>query len=227
MADIASLYNRMFSNAEQSMLFDVINARRDVRGNNFLPTPIAESDLALIFKAANAAPSVGLSQPWEFIVVQDIITKQKVYDNCAREKELAEDGFNDQQKQQYRNLKLDGILQAPINIAVYYNPPQQKIIGNNTMPQTAEYSVVCAIQNMWLMARSLNIGLGWVSIVSPPLIDSLLGVPKHFKLIGYLCLGYSKELLEIPEFEQEKWAARRDYSTAISYEKFNNKINND
>lgn len=93
------------------------------------------------------------------------------------------------------------------------------------MPQTGEYSVVCTIQNMWFMARSLNIGLGWVSIVSPGLIDSLLNVPKHFKLIGYLCLGYSKEFLEIPEFEKTKWKARKDYSEAISYEKFNNKKN--
>jgi 5,6-dimethylbenzimidazole synthase len=216
-----SLYNRQFSSSDQTTLMDIILARRDVRGNKFLAREIQTEHLNLIFEAANAAPSVGLSQPWEFILVRDRTVRQKIYEDSKAQKLKAETGFTEAQKSQYRDLKLEGILEAPINIAVYYNPPQQKIIGNNTMPQTGEYSVVCAIQNMWLMARSLDIGLGWVSIIAPEKVDNLLAVPQHFKLIGYLCMGYSSEFLEAPEFEKTQWAKRKGIASAISVDTYN------
>ena len=220
MSDVEQLYNRQFKPDEQETLLDIINARRDVRGNNFINKAIEEENLTLLFQAANAAPSVGLSQPWEFIVIKDPGIKQQVFENSMAEKRNAGSDFSTSKKSIYRDMKLEGILEAPINLAVYYNPPHQKIIGNNTMPETGEYSVVCAIQNMWLMARSLNIGMGWVSIISPEKINQLLSVPPHFKLIGYLCLGYTKEFLEIPEFEKTKWAARKNFSSSISYDKY-------
>ena len=212
-----------FTAKQQADLMDIMFARRDVRGNNFTSETITDADLEKIFQAAWAAPSVGLSQPWEFVLVDSPQLKQQIYQNSKIEKQRAEVGFDDAQATQYRDMKLEGILEAPINIAVYYQPPETKIIGNNTMPEMGQYSVVCAVQNMWLMARSLNIGMGWVSIIDPELVSKLLSVPKHLQLVAYLCLGHCKSFLDSPEFEQNRWAKREPIEKSISYGKFGNK----
>lgn len=223
MSDLNDLYNRQFTTQEQNTLLEVIFARRDVRGNQFLDTPVEQEKLETLLRAANAAPSVGLSQPWEFVLVTNAQTKQRIFEDSMAEKQKAENGFNEQQTQKYRDLKLEGILEAPVNIAVFCRPPQHKIIGNNSMPQTLEYSVVCAIQNMWLMARSLNIGMGWVSIINPETVCRELSVPRELNFVAWLCLGYCKEFHEIPEFEKTKWATRNDYLTTVSHNTFGNR----
>jgi 5,6-dimethylbenzimidazole synthase len=200
--------NKQFTANEQQSLAEIIYHRRDIRGNNFLNTPLPQPILDKILQAAALAPSVGLSQPWEFVIVRDNQTKQRIADNHQHENELAEEKFNDVQKQLYRQLKLEGIKEAPINIAVFYIPSTQPILGQNSMPEMGEYSVVCAIQNMWLTARSLNVGLGWVSILNPEKIKKILNAPNENKLIAYLCLGYVKEFLELPELEILNWHKR-------------------
>lgn len=207
--------NREFDEQDQNTLMELLLLRRDVRGNNFQRTPIQEEHMQTIFDAAAAAPSVGLSQPWEFVVVDDPAIKSKVYHNYVFESKKAEKMFDPERKSKYKNLKLEGIKEAPINIAVYYRPPEKTIIGNNSMREVGRYSVVCAIQNMWLMARALNIGMGWVSIINPIYVNELLNAPKENKLIAYLCLGYVKEFHPIPELEVLKWGKRREISKVI------------
>ena len=209
--------NRLFSLAEQELLGELLVRRRDVRGNNFLPTTIPETHISKILEAAVAAPSVGLSQPWEFVLIQDKKIKNEIYNNFLTENEIAKSKFSEEKKERYSKLKLEGILEAPLDIAVFYKPPIKPTVGNNSMPETGEYSVVCAIQNMWLMARALNIGLGWVSIVNPKVIKETLRVPKDIKLIAYLCLGYVKQFHETPELEILKWEKRRNMSSFIHY----------
>jgi len=212
--------NREFDEQDQNTLMDLLLLRRDVRGNNFQRTPIQEDHLQTIFDAAAAAPSVGLSQPWEFVIVDDAAIKNQVYHNYVFESKKAEKMFDPERKSKYKKLKLEGIKEAPINIAVYYRPPEQTIIGNNSMREVGEYSVVCAIQNMWLMARALNIGMGWVSIVDPNHVNALLGAPPQNKLIAYLCLGYVKEFHPIPELEVLKWGKRQAISEVIYANRF-------
>ena len=115
----------------------------------------------------------------------------------------------------YARLKLEGIHEAPVNIAVFYKPEKEPVLGQNTMPETGEYSVVCAVQNMWLMSRALNIGLGWVSILDPQAVKSILNAPPHNKLVAYLCIGYVGEFFSTPELERLKWKARKPLEAAI------------
>lgn len=212
--------NKQFGEDAQDALKQILLARRDVRGNNFLQRDIAAKHLDDILEAAQCAPSVGLSQPWQIVLIKEADTKATIYQNCQKQTNLAAASFTSDKQTQYHKLKLDGIIEAPLNMAVYYTPPQVPIIGNNTMPEVGEYSVVCAIQNMWLMARALNIGMGWVSIIEPDEVNRVLNAPKHYKLIAYLCFGYSKTFYDIPELEERQWQARRLREDGIQFEGF-------
>jgi len=189
--------------------------RRDVRGNNFLDTPVDDANIEQILSAAVLAPSVGFSQPWEFVVIRDEGTKQRVHDSFQIENKKAESEFSEDRQGLYKQLKLDGILEAPVNIAVFYKPSDGPVLGQTSMNEVGEYSVVCAIQNMWLMARAMNIGLGWVSILDPSKVKRILGSPEENKLIGYLCLGYVKEFYTSPELERLNWEKRKQLASSI------------
>ena len=112
-------------------------------------------------------------------------------------------------------LKLEGIHESPVNIAVFYKPEKEPVLGQNTMPETGEYSVVCAVQNMWLMSRALNVGLGWVSILDPQAVKKILNAPAPNKLVAYLCIGYVGEFFSTPELERLQWKARKPLEAAI------------
>ncbi len=200
--------NKYFNNSEQQALEDIIAHRRDIRGNNFKNTPIPQALIDKIFLSAALAPSVGFSQPWEFVVIRDSKTKNLIAENHQVENEKAKIKFSSEKQKIYQQLKLEGIKEAPINIAVFYTPSKEEVLGQNSMQEMGEYSVVCAIQNMWLTARSLNLGLGWVSIINPETVKEVLNAPKKHKLVAYLCLGYVKEFLAIPELEILKWNKR-------------------
>jgi len=212
--------NKVFTREDQILFEELLLHRRDVRGNRFLDTPIKDNDLQTILHAASLSPSVGLSQPWEFIVISKPGTKQAVADVFEIENEKAKNQFDPEKGAQYAQLKLEGIVKAPINIAVFYKPAEDPVLGQTSMPDVGEYSVVCAIQNMWLMARALNIGMGWVSILDPHKIKQILNVPSNRKLIGYLCLGHVSEFLTQPELEILKWGSRKPLDEAVHIESF-------
>lgn len=209
-----------FSPAEQQILQRILMARRDVRGNRFCPDPIAESDLHTILQAAAWAPSVGFSQPWEFVLITDSATRAQVAESFAAENARAQHLFADAKQRHYQQLKLEGIKEAPLNIAVFYKPSTQPVLGQTSMVEPGEYSVVCAVQNMWLMARALNIGMGWVSILDPQRVKQILRAPQEFKLVAYLCLGYVNEFLEQPELEILQWEQRKPLETVVHRETF-------
>lgn len=200
--------NKLFNQDDQASLAEIIYHRRDIRGNNILSTPLPQAILDQILLSAQLAPSVGLSQPWEFVIIRDKATKDVIAQNHQMENDLAKEKFIESKQQLYSKLKLEGIKEAPINIAVFYKPSKEPVIGNNSMPEMGEYSVVCAIQNMWLTARSLNVGLGWVSILAPEAVKQTLNAPKENKLIAYLCLGYVKEFFDVPELQTVNWLKR-------------------
>ena len=189
--------------------------RRDVRGNNFLHDEVSEQAIEKILNAASLAPSVGFSQPWEFVVIRDSKTKKQVHDSFKVENQKAETEFSDQRQAAYKSLKLEGILEAPVNIAVFYKPTNQPVLGQASMPDVGEYSVVCAIQNMWLMARAMNIGIGWVSILDPKHVKTILKSPDNNKLVAYLCVGYVKEFYSEPELQKLKWAQRKELKSTV------------
>jgi len=184
-------------------LQDIILARRDVRGNNFLDKKIAQEDLEKILLAGIHAPSVGYSQPWKFVLIDDEKIKKEIRENFDIENKKAKEIFKD--KAIYKNLKLEGIKEAPINIAVFYEHPNEPTIGMTSIEKMGEYSVVCAIENMWLMARALDIGLGWISILDESKVLKTLNAPKNTLLIAYLALGYVDKFYKEAELKTAKW----------------------
>ena len=217
---MSPLHGKTFTAAEAAVLLDIMRNRRDVRGNRFTDTPVTDEVLQQLLDAALHAPSVGFSQPWEFVLIRDKSTKQQVKESFAEINEQATPVFETAQQALYARLKLEGIMEAPLNIAVFYKPSCKPVLGQTSMPEVGLYSVVCAIQNMWLMARVLNIGMGWVSILDPEKVKQILSAPAENKLVAYLCVGYTDGFLEQPELELLQWEQRKPLQAAVVYESY-------
>lgn len=202
-----------FKKKDFETLTNIITSRRDVRGNNFISKKISRKKLDLILQSALHAPSVGYSQPWQFIVV-DKEKQELVYNHFTKSFDKSKELFID--KPLYKNLKLEGIKESDVNIAVYYKKNKENILGQTYMKRAGEYSVVCAILNMWLTARSLNIGMGWVSILKPKKINKIFNINKdEYKFIAYLCFGYTKEFYDEPELKKLKWNNKKKLKDCI------------
>jgi 5,6-dimethylbenzimidazole synthase len=184
--------------------------RRDVR--RFLPDALPVGTLERLIEVACLAPSVGLSEPWRFVVVDDPGRRAAVRDVFAARNADALKSYAGDSAARYAELKLAGLEEAPCQFAVFADPttPQGHGLGRRTMPETAEYSAVTAISMMWLAARAEGIGMGWVSILDPPRIKEILDVPQSWRFIGYFCLGYPQIESDAPELERAQWERRRD-----------------
>lgn len=211
---------KLFTPQEADLLEEIILNRRDIRGNRFLNTALEDNVLdKLIFSALNA-PSVGFSQPWEFVIVKDQGIKEQVKQSFNEENQKGAACFEDEKQKQYLQLKLEGITEAPVNIAVFYKPAREPVLGQTSMKEMGLYSVVCAVQNMWLMARALNIGIGWVSLINHRKVKSILNAPKENQLVAYLCIGYVSEFLPQPELEILQWEKRKEKDNVVYYEQY-------
>jgi len=212
-----------FSEEEARILQEIILHRRDVRGNRFLPTPVGDEILEKILLAGLNGPSVGFSQPWEFVIIRDTAVKQKVRESFDVENEKACGLFDSEKSAKYQQIKLEGIEEAPLNLAVFYKPSSGVVLGQTSMKEVGLYSVVCAIQNMWLMARALNVGIGWVSILDPEKIKQILDAPAENQLVAYLCMGHVSEFLDRPELEILQWEKKKLLSQVVIHEKYQTK----
>jgi len=212
---------KLFSDNDVRILEEIILHRRDVRGNRFLPDPISEEVLDKILLAALNGPSVGFSQPWEFVVIRDPALKQDIRFSFDEENTRASYLFDEEKSKLYAGMKLEGILESPLNLAVFYKPSRTVVLGQTSMKEVGLYSVVCAIQNMWLMARALNVGIGWVSILDPEKVKRILKAPSENQLVAYLCLGYVKEFLDKPELEILEWEKKKLLGQVKVNEKYN------
>ncbi|TPN87040.1 5,6-dimethylbenzimidazole synthase [Aquimarina algicola] len=204
-----------FTSEHIETLEQIILARRDVRGNRFINTPVSQKDIDKILFAGVNAPSVGFSQPWEFVVIKDMAIRNRIKESFFEENEKAKRLFKEKKADAYTQLKLEGITESALNIAVFYKPSEHPVLGQTTMKEAGVYSVVCAIQNMWLMARALHVGLGWVSILDPNKIKSILNAPEDRQLIGYLCLGHVDKFYENPELERLQWEKRKQINDVV------------
>lgn len=198
-----------FSVADRDSVYKCIHKRRDVRGQ-FLPNPIPDETLARILQAAHHAPSVGFMQPWDFIVVRDAAVKRKVRDAFQSANTEAADMFDGDQRQTYRSLKLEGIVEAPVGICVTCDRRRSGpvVIGRTHQREMDLYSAVCAVQNLWLAARAENVGVGWVSIMRHADLRDALGIPPSIRPIAYLCVGHVSHFFESPELETAGWLPR-------------------
>jgi 5,6-dimethylbenzimidazole synthase len=212
---------KLFTEVEAAILKEIIQLRRDVRGQRFTDKPLSKEIIDQLLTAALHAPSVGFSQPWEFVLITDPALRQQVKESFDRENEAALQVFS-QRHQEYARLKLEGILEAPLNMAAFYKAPEKPVLGQTTMDETGLYSVVCAVQNLWLMARALNVGVGWVSILDPEKVGRILNAPSDRRLVAYLCIGYTDGFYAQPELEILEWEKRKDREAAVIYEQYNN-----
>ena len=183
--------------------------RRDVR--HFRPHALPAGLLDRLIDTANRAPSVGLSQPWRFVTVDDAARRVAVRDEFLRCNADALAAQADDRSATYARLKLAALGEAPCQLAVFVDPDpaQGHGLGRHTMPETIGYSAVIAIHTLWLAACAAGLGLGWVSILDPDRTRAALEVPDSWRLIGYLCLGYPAIEADTPELEREGWEHRR------------------
>ena len=204
-----------FTQEDAQKLLTIMKARRDVRGNRFISKAIEDEKLQMILEAAISAPSVGYSQPWKFIIIQDEKIKNSLVDNFEKENSKAKEIF--EKNPLYAQLKLEGIKEAPVNIAVLYEPKEEDVLGMTSMQKMGEYSVVCAVQNMWLMARALNIGIGWVSILDEKKVLKTLQAKPNTQLIAYLCVGYVDKFYEESELKTLGWDREKLLEECVTF----------
>jgi 5,6-dimethylbenzimidazole synthase len=213
--------NGVFDDTQRDAIYRVIAERRDVR-RGFLNTPLPDDLIRRLLAAAHNAPSVGLMQPSRFILIRKYEARKSVHEIFAAANKRACEKYGEEQARLYSELKLEGILEAPQNLCVVCDNMSERGhgLGRQTMPETAVYSTVCAIQNLWLAARSEGVGVGWVSIVDPTLLCQLLKIPDHLTLVAYLCLGYVEQFAAEPDLERFGWETRMDLSSIISYDQY-------
>lgn len=201
----------------RARLRDLIIWRRDVR--RFKREPLPDGALDRLLRLACLAPSVGLSQPWRFVIVDSPARRNAIKDcfmTCNAE------ALSDQAMERaslYARLKLEGLDDAPCQVAVFADrsTTQGHRLGRLTMPEMIQYSAVLAVHTLWLAARAEGIGVGWLSILEPSRVARILDVPTGWAFIGYFCIGYPAEESETPALEREGWEARRPLSEAVLY----------
>ncbi len=186
---------------------------------HFLTDGLDEEEVDRLLALAHSAPSVGLSQPWRFVRIASAALRERlaahVDDQVARAGEI----YKGEEDRLYRSLKLHGLREAPVLFAVYCDEGTETghRLGAITMPEARRYSCVMAIHTIWLAARTQGIGMGWVSILDPATVDTMLGVPENWRCLGLLCLGYPTSEEAAPELERRGWEHRIDWrSTVVS-----------
>lgn len=204
-----------FDDTFRAGLGRLLRWRRDVR--RFRRDPLPEGTLDRLLAAACRAPSVGLSQPWRFVVVEDPGRRAAVRALFARCNGEAAAGYAGERAERYAALKLAGLDDAPVQVSVFSDHATAvgHGLGRRTMPEMVDYSVVTAIHTLWLAARAEGIGLGWVSILAPDEMAGLLDVPAAWRFMGHLCLGYPEAEAETPELERSGWEGRNPAGDAI------------
>lgn len=197
-----------FDSAFQERLTELFRWRRDVRRFRTDPLPAAVLDDLLV--AACLAPSVGLSEPWRFVLVEDAARRAAIAANFERENTAALAAYEDSRARLYARLKLAGLDDAPVQLAVFADEStdQGAGLGRRTMPEMLRYSVVTAVHTLWLAARARGIGVGWVSILDPDAVAAALDVPPDWRLVAYLCIGYPVAEHVEPELELHRWQHR-------------------
>ena len=227
-----------FSAIEKQAVYKAIFSRRDVR-SHFKAKNVPNEVLRRILEAAHHAPSVGFSQPWNFIVIKNKSIREQVKNSFLREHRKSVLMLDEalvgqehhtqamQRKEKYLSLKLEGIIESAVNICVTYDSTRfgPFVLGRTSIPETGIYSVCCAIQNLWLAARAEGIGVGWVSIISNEDLKRILDIPAHVKPIAYLSIGYADEFADKPELEKAGWLPRLDLDNVLCYDQWSCGIN--
>lgn len=210
-----------YGDAERAAVHRVMRERRDIR-KGFRTDPIPHEVLLRVLEAAHTAPSVGHSQPWDFVVIRSAETRQTMHELAARQRDAYAKSLPKGRAKQFKELKIEAILDTPVNIVVTADPTRggRHTLGRHTQPQMAPYSSALAVENLWLAARAEGLGVGWVSFFDEREMVRELGLPEHLEVVAYLCVGYVDEFPDEPELMQAGWSKRRPLSWVVHEEEY-------
>ncbi|MDR3032680.1 MAG: 5,6-dimethylbenzimidazole synthase, partial [Kitasatospora sp.] len=213
-----------YDEAGREAVHQVIRERRDVR-NGFRSDAIPHEVLIRVLEAAHTAPSVGYSQPWDFVVIRSAKTRRKMHELAARQREAYADSLPKGRAKQFKEIKIEAILETPVNIVVTADRTRggRHTLGRHTQPQMAPYSAALAVENLWLAARAEGLGVGWVSFFDDEELVRELGLPEHLEVVAYLCVGYVDAFPDEPELQQQGWAKKRPLSWVVHEEQYGNR----
>lgn len=202
-------------------LYDIIERRRDTR-REFTGAPIAPDVLTRVLSAAHAAPSVGMSQPWDFVLVRSPATLATFRDHVALEREAFASRLTGERADTFAQIKIEGIRESRLGIVVGYDPTRggPQVLGRHAIDDAGLYSVICAIQNLWLAATAEGLGVGWVSFYREDFLRDLVGMPAHLRPVAWLCVGHIAELPEVPDLERHGWRSRSPLETVVHQERY-------
>ena len=191
-------------------LYETINRRRDVRGQ-FSGAPIPGDVLNRVLTAAHAAPSVGLSQPWDFVIVRDRGLREAFHEHVRAERDVFAATLDAEAAARFARIKIDGVLESTLSVAVTYDPERggPAVLGRHAIADAGLYSVCLAIENLWLAATAERLGVGWVSFYREDFLRDLLGIPAGVRPVAWLCLGPVSRLQDVPDLERHGWRTRR------------------
>lgn len=217
---MAELKSNTFPALWRRGVYEAIYRRRDMR--KFLPRPISDKLLRRVLRAAHQAGSVGLMQPWNFVVIRDPEVKRRVKARFLSANEAAAAVYEGERRLLYQRLTLEAIEEAPINLAVTCDRSRRgpHVLGRHSIPDTDLYSTVCAVQNLWLAARAEGIGVGWVSILDPETVSKDLEIPDGVVLVAYLCMGYVSRFPDAPTLETSGWESRVPLESVLYYDRW-------
>ncbi|MFE1238331.1 nicotinate-nucleotide--dimethylbenzimidazole phosphoribosyltransferase [Streptomyces tendae] len=210
-----------YDDAEREAVLKVMRERRDIR-NGFRADPIPHEVLLRVLEAAHTAPSVGHSQPWDFVVIRSADTRRAMHELATRQRDAYAKSLPKGRAKQFKELKIEAILDTPVNIVVTADPTRggRHTLGRHTQPQMAPYSSALAVENLWLAARAEGLGVGWVSFFDEREMVRALGLPEHLDVVAYLCVGYVDEFPDEPELMQAGWSKRRPLSWVVHEETY-------
>jgi len=202
-------------------LYDAIRRRRDVRAQ-FVGGDVPESVLRRILGAAHAAPSVGLSQPWDFLVVRDRTTRARFRAHVLEERAVFDASLDPEARELFGPIRIEGVLDAALGIVVTYDPERgaPHVLGRHAIDDAGLYSVCLAIENLWLAATAEGLGVGWVSFYREAFLAELLGIPAPIRPVAWLCLGPVTHLERTPDLERHGWRRRRPLEEAVHAERW-------
>jgi 5,6-dimethylbenzimidazole synthase len=205
-------------------LYATIFRRRDVRGQ-FSQEPLDDAILVRVLSAAHAAPSVGLSQPWDFVVVTDDVIRRQFREHVLEQRREFADSLPDERAERFAGIKIEGILEAACGVVVTYDPSRgaPDVLGRHAIADAGLYSVCLAIENLWLAATAEGLGVGWVSFYREPWLAELLGIPAGIRPVAWLCLGPVTHLEDTPDLERSGWRSRLDLGAVSHRDRWGNR----
>ncbi|MFE4000177.1 5,6-dimethylbenzimidazole synthase [Nocardioides sp. YIM B13467] len=202
-------------------LYDAINRRRDTRAE-FTGEPVDPAVLERVLSAAHAAPSVGMTQPWDFVLVRSPETLSAFHEHVATERDVFASSLSGERAATFSRIKIEGICESGLGVVVGYDPTRggSQVLGRHAIADAGLYSTVLAIQNLWLAATAEGLGVGWVSFYREEFLRSLVGLPSHVRPVAWLCVGAVEGVPEVPDLERFGWRHRSELSSVVHEERY-------